>query len=140
MQTSLFRCAGALALAALSSFALAACRTPADQLPASLVADNNFVVHEVHEYPAQNAVPYNTQILLITVSYTNKDAIPQALAPSKFILTDLTTLAQYNALDGGDVRIPTFQYLTLDPGKTADFTLGFRISLSTTSARLSYAP
>jgi len=140
MQISLFRCAGALALAALSASALAACRTTADQTPSSLVADNGFVVHEVHEYPAQNAVPYNTQILLVTVSYTNHDAIPQLIEPSKFVLTDLATLAKYEALDGGDIRVPTFQYMTLEPGKTADFTLGFRVSISTTSARLSYAP
>jgi len=140
MQTSSCRCASALALAGLFALTLAACRPASDQVPSSIVGDNGFVIHEVHEYPAQNAVPYNTQILLITVSYTNKDAIPQTLMPSKFVLTDLNTLGQYNALDGGDVRVPSFQIISLDPGKTVDLTLGFRVSLTTVSARLSYSP
>jgi hypothetical protein len=140
MQKTISRRAGALVFAALAALVLTACKTPSDQIPSSLVADSGFVIHEVHEYPTQNGEPYNTQIMLITVSYTNKDAIPQTLMPSKFILTDLTTLAQYHALDGGDVRIPAFQMTTLDPGKTTDFTVGFRVSMTTTSARLSYAP
>lgn len=140
MQTSLFRCAGALALAVLSLLALAACRTTSDQVPSSLVADSGFVIHDFHEYSSQNGEAYNTQIAVISVSYTNKDSIPQTLMPSKFVLTDLTNLAQYKALDGGDVHVPTFAITTLDPGKTTDITLGFRVSPSLTSARLSYSP
>lgn len=140
MQTSFLRCAAAFALVSLSTLALAACRTTSDQVPSSLVGDNGFVIHDFHEYPTQNGTAYNTEIAVISVSYTNRDTIPQTLMPSKFVLTDLANLAQYKALDGGDIHVPTFAIMTLDPGKTTDLQLAFRVSASLTSARLSYSP
>ena len=142
MHTSFSRGATALFFAALATALLAGCKTPADTNPAWLTADTKaFVVHSVNYFPTQNANDYNNQIVVIDVTYNNTDPIPQIMRPSKFVLIDQNTLAQYHALDGGDIHVPSFGAGgTLDPGKTLDLSLGFRVPSGMTSAHLSYSP
>lgn len=141
MQILRSRAATALFFAVAATLALGACRTASSTTPAYLTADNaSFVVHGVERYPTQNANDYNNEIIVIDVTYTNTDPIPQTMSPSKFMLIDQTTLARYQGLDGGDIHVPTFPGGVLDPGKKVDLSLAFRVSSQMTSAHLVYSP
>ncbi|MBV8223314.1 MAG: hypothetical protein JO293_08120 [Candidatus Eremiobacteraeota bacterium] len=141
MRNTGFRYAMPL-LASIAVLILAGCKTAANPVPAGITVDtNSFVLHNFNQYPAQNANDYNNTIVVFDVTYTNHDPIPQAMSPSHFVLIDQTTLAQYRALDGGDIHIPVFGYGgLLDPGKSIDVSVGFRVPATMALARLSYSP
>jgi hypothetical protein len=99
------------------------------------------VMHAVHVYPTQNANDFNAAILVVDITYTNTDPIPQAIQPNKFVLIDQQTNAQYHGLDGGDIHVPQpAVYTQLDPSKQIDLSLGFRVPPNLLAARLSYSP
>jgi hypothetical protein len=140
MHSLSIRVASALLCAAAAAASLAACKPPADNTNNQLTADPKaFVIHNVTRYSGQDANSMNSQILVVEVTYTNTDQAPQTIQPNRFALLDQTTQAQYKALAGGDIHVPSMAFATLDPGKTIDLTLGFRVPLSMTSARLAYA-
>lgn len=111
-------------------------------VPANItVDDKQMVLHGVHVYPTQNANDYNGAILVVDITYTNTDPIPQVIQPNKFVLIDQQTLAQYHALDGGDIHVPQPAVNTqLDPSKQIDLSLGFRVPATVIAAHLSYSP
>lgn len=111
-------------------------------VPANItVDDKQIVLHAVHVYPTQNANDYNGAIVVVDITYTNTDPIPQAIQPNKFVLIDQQTLAQYHGLDGGDIHVPQPAVNTqLDPSKQIDLSLGFRVPASLIAAHLSYSP
>ena len=122
--------------------ALAGCRETSTTVPANVtVDDKNFVMHSVHIYPSQDASQYNTAILVVDFTYKNTDPIPQVIQPAKFVLIDQQTNAQYHGLDGGDIHVPQpAVYASLDPEKTIDLSIGFRVTPNLLAARLSYSP
>lgn len=133
----------ALVLAGVATLALTGCpTTSASTNPAGITVDpNTMVLHNVNIYPSQNANSYNNAIMVMDITYTNHDPIPQAMGPNHFVLIDQNTLAQYRALDGGDIRVPTFAIGgLLEPGKPVDLSLGFRVPAGIVLARLSYSP
>jgi hypothetical protein len=111
-------------------------------VPANItVDDKQMVMHAVHVYPTQNANDFNAAILVVDITYTNTDPIPQAIQPNKFVLIDQQTNAQYHGLDGGDIHVPQpAVYTQLDPNKQIDLSLGFRVPPNLLAARLSYSP
>ncbi|HLN46712.1 MAG TPA: hypothetical protein VK216_00445 [Magnetospirillaceae bacterium] len=142
MSNSPIRAASALFLSCAFVLALGGCKTSPNPTMAGITVDtSSFVLHNENIYPTQNANDYNNAILVMDVTYTNRDPIPQAMSPEHFVLIDQNTLAQYRALDGGDIHIPNFQVGgLLDPGKPVDLSLGFRVPMSIITARLSYSP
>jgi len=118
------------------------CHEAANSVPANVtVDDKNFVLHAVHIYPTQDATQYNTAILVVDFTYKNTDPIPQPIAPNHFVLIDQQTNGQYHGLDGGDIHIPQpAVYASLDPDKTIDLSLGFRVPPTLLAARLSWSP
>jgi len=142
MSYSTIRAASALLLSGVVALSLGGCKTVANPVLAGITVDtNSFVLHNENIYPSQNANDYNNAILVMDVTYTNRDPIPQAMSPEHFVLIDQNTLAQYRALDGGDIHIPNFAFGgLLDPGKPVDLSLGFRVPMSIATARLSYSP
>lgn len=118
------------------------CHNDQNSVPANVtVDDKNFVLHSVHIYPSQDAVAYNEAILVVDLTYKNTDPIPQVIQPNKFVLIDQQTNGQYHGLDGGDIHVPQpAVYATLDPDKTIDLSLGFRVPPTLLAARLSYSP
>jgi hypothetical protein len=131
----------ALLLVAFALLPAAGCK-PQSTNPAGITVDpTTMVLHNVNIFASQNANDYNNSIMVIDITYTNHDPIPQALEANKFVLIDQNTLAQYHALDGGDIHVPVFtQSGLLDPDKTVDLSLGFRVPASIVVARLSYSP
>jgi hypothetical protein len=142
MKYPRFRTIAAPLFAAFVTVIIAGCKTPAIPVPAGITVDTtSFVLHSYNTYPSQNANDYNNTIAVFDVTYTNHDPIPQAMSPSHFVLIDQTTLAQYRALDGGDIHVPVFGYGgLLDPGKSIDVSVGFRVPATMALARLSYSP
>jgi hypothetical protein len=130
------------AAALASATALAGCRDTSSTVPANITVDDKaMVLHAVHVYPTQNANDYNGAILVVDITYTNTDPIPQPIQPNKFVLIDQQTLAQYHALDGGDIHVPQPSVNTLlDPAKTIDLSLGFRVPPNLLAGHLSYTP
>jgi len=118
------------------------CHEASTSVPANVtVDDKNFVLHAVHIYSAQDATAYNTAILVVDFTYKNTDPIPQAIGPNHFVLIDQQTNGQYHGLDGGDIHIPQpAVYASLDPDKTIDLSLGFRVPPNLLAARLSWSP
>jgi hypothetical protein len=114
----------------------------ANAVPANItVDDRQMVLHAVNVYPTQNANDYNGAILVVDITYTNTDPIPQTIQPNKFVLIDQQTLAQYHGLDGGDIHVPQpAVYTQLDPSKAIDLSLGFRVPPTLIAAHLSYSP
>jgi hypothetical protein len=133
-----------LAAALASSTAIVGgCREGSNNaVPANITADDKqMVLHAVHVYPTQNASDYNAAIMVVDLTYTNTDPIPQIIQPNKFVLIDQQTNAQYHALDGGDIHVPQPAVNTqLDPNKAIDLSLGFRIPPNLLAAHLSYSP
>ncbi|HME80549.1 MAG TPA: hypothetical protein VKF82_00585 [Candidatus Eremiobacteraceae bacterium] len=142
MKHSHIRAARALLLAVVVALVLVGCKTTPNPTLAGITVDtSSFVLHNENIYASQNANDYNNAILVMDVTYTNHDPIPQAMSPEHFVLIDQNTLAQYRALDGGDIHIPNFAIGgLLDPGKPVDLSLGFRVPMGITVARLSYSP
>ena len=129
------------AVAAVLSAGSSSCHETSSSVPANVTVDDRaMVLHAVHAYASQDASAYNTVILVVDITYKNLDQLPQAIQPNKFVLIDQQTLAQYQALDGGDIHIPPAVNTTLDPEKTIDLSLGFRVSPNLIAAHLSYSP
>lgn len=128
---------------AASTALLGGCREgSSSSVPANITVDTKqMVLHDVHIYPTQNANDYNAAILVVDITYTNTDPIPQVIQPNKFVLIDQQTNAQYHALDGGDIHVPQPAVNTqLEPSKVIDLSLGFRVPPNLLAARLSYSP
>jgi hypothetical protein len=143
MKNPIIRMAAGLFLSAAAALALGGCKESAQSAyPAGITVDQkSFVLHNLNIYPGQNANDYNNGIMVVDVTYTNHDPIPQALGPSHFVLIDQSTNAEYRALDGGDIHIPPFTASgLLDPEKSVDLSLGFRVPINIVLARLSYSP
>ncbi|MBV8170987.1 MAG: DUF4352 domain-containing protein [Candidatus Eremiobacteraeota bacterium] len=143
MKNVHIRMAAGLLASAAAALLLGGCKESAQSAyPAGITVDTrSFVLHNINIYPGQNANDYNNGIMVVDVTYTNHDPIPQAMSPSHFVLIDQSTNAQYQALDGGDIHIPPFTASgLLQPEKTVDLSLGFRVPINIQLARLSYSP
>ncbi len=130
--------AAGIALAASTS--LIGCKPTSSTIPAWLTADDSFVIHDATRYNTQDTNDVSTLVVVIETTYTNKTSIQQAIRPERFQLLDLNMGTQYNGMNGGNIHVPQMTYSYLDPGKSIDLTLGFRVSTSISSARLAYTP
>lgn len=129
-------------LAVGTACADAGCQTKSAPAADSFItADPNlFAIHSINRYPDQSANATFDVIVVVVATFTNHERIAQAIAPSHFILTDQATNATYYALSGGSVNVIPMTQRVLDPGNSADITIGFRVPTATTSARLMYHP
>ncbi len=129
------------ALAAFAGFAPGCQVKSAPASAGTITADPGaFVIHDMNRYADNQAQAIMQNIIVISVTFTNTDHLPQLVAPSKFVLLDQNTQATFYALSGGDIRIPNSVTTNLDPGKSIDVTLGFRVPATLTSALLMFRP
>lgn len=130
--------AAALAAGAVST----ACQMKESTLKAdSLVADPRaFVIHNAKRLSDLQSQTIPQNIIVLEVTFTNVDELAAFIAPSRFQLVDLTSQATYYALSGGDINIPPLPATSLDPGKSIDVTIGFRVPATTAAVRLVYRP
>ncbi|MDQ2817723.1 MAG: DUF4352 domain-containing protein [Candidatus Eremiobacteraeota bacterium] len=137
-------CGRRLAVAALIALCVApsACQEKATHAPAdSITVDPRaFTVHSLDRYAVEQGSVIHETIVVLRVTFTNNDGLPQAIAPNKFVLTDLTTGAAYLGLLGGDAGVPPTFSQTVQHGQSADVSLGFRVPAAMGSARLSFEP
>jgi hypothetical protein len=101
------------------------------------VDPKTFVLHSVDRYNDPMAGS-DSMIVVIKATYTNQEAIPQHVGPDKFTLLDPTLMAVYYGLNGGGVDIPSMAPVSVDPGKTTEIAVGFRVPASMSGARLTY--
>ena len=130
------------ALAAGATLALAGCQTKTvSTTDAFVTADpNTLAIHSVDRLADQAAGASTSVIVIVAATFTNADRIAQVVAPSHFVLMDQTTNAAYYALSGGNVSVTPWAERAIAPGATADVTLGFRVPITMTNARLTYRP
>lgn len=135
--TTLSRLAFVAVLAAFAS----GCQLKSAPTSTGLISvdPNAFVVHSVDRYYDQGG-DTDAMILVIKATYTNQDASPQLVTASKFQLLDPNLMAVYFGISGGNVNIPSMPDARIDPGKSVDITVGFRVPPSMSTARLTYRP
>lgn len=133
----------AAALLAFGSvFALAACQTKASPVAGGFITADpgEFTIHSVDRMVDQQASTINNVIVVVSATFTNGEGLAEMVAPNHFILTDQSTNATYYGLSGGNINIPSMPITLVDPGKTAEIAVGFRVPVTVTSARLTYHP
>ncbi len=114
-------------------------QTPADSNANNFVtADKTFTVHSVDTYQSGPGDAQLGQIVVVTVTYTNPDVNNETITPSKFALIDLTTQATYLGLSGGDIHVPSMPNASLEPSKSIDLQIAFRVPTTLGPARLVY--
>ena len=126
----------------LACIALAACQLKSTPVPANFITvdSNSFVLKSVDRYSDPNGGGTNSMIVVVKATYTNQEANPENVSPEKFILLDPTLQAIYPGLSGGNVDIPQMPLTVLDPGKSMDIAVGFRVPAAMSAARLAYKP
>jgi hypothetical protein len=123
-------------------FAIASgCQLKSEPASAGLItADPGaFVVHSVERYYDQSGSA-DSMIVVVKATYTNHDSNPQLVSASKFQLLDPNLMAIYFGISGGNINIPSMPDAQVDPGKSVDIAVGFRVPSSTSTARLTYRP
>ena len=132
-------------IASLVAFLVAATATGCQLKSASTVPANfitvdpkAFVVHSVDRYEDPLGSGTDSMIVVIKATYTNPGALPERIGPDKFALLDPTLMAIYYGLSGGGIDIPSMAPTSLDPGKSTDIAVGFRVPSSMSGARLTY--
>ena len=127
---------------ALLAALLAACQLKATPVPPNFVTvdPSAFVLKSVERYDDPNGAPTASMIVVVKATYTNPEASAETISPDKFALLDPNLMAVYVGLSGGDVNIPSMPLTRLDPGKSSDIAVGFRVPGSMSGGRLVYRP
>jgi hypothetical protein len=125
---------------ALVAATLAACQLKSTPAPSTFITaePSAFVIKSVDKYNDPNAAATSSLIVVVKATYTNQEAVPESISPDKFTLLDPDLMAIYYGLSGGDVNIPSMSNTHLDPGKSIDITVGFRVPGTMSTARLTY--
>jgi hypothetical protein len=130
-----------LAVALLMAM-LAACQlksTPV--LPNFVTVDPSaFALKSVDRFNDPNGGATTSMIVVVKATYTNQEANPETISPDKFALLDPNLMAVYTGLSGGDINIPSMPLTRLDPGKSTEIVVGFRVPGSMSGGRLVYRP
>lgn len=140
MPTNLARGAAAFVCVALAAVGIAGCPVTSDS------NNNNFItaepkafsIHTIDHFASQAGSAIDSQIIVVHATYTNNDVNEQVVQASKFALIDQNTQATYYALSGGDINVPAMANTSLESGKSIDISVGFRVPVVMTSARLVY--
>lgn len=121
---------------------LAGCQLKSAAVPNDFItADPHaFVIKSVQRYDDPNGTATDSTIVVVQATYTNPESRPETISPDKFALLDPNLMATYAGLSGGDISIPAMETAQLDPGKSMDITIGFRVPAAMTAARLVYKP
>lgn len=128
--------------AVICAVLVAGCQLKAQSVPPNFITvdPNDFTLKSVQRYDDPNGSPTDSSIVVVSATYTNHQGNPEAIAPEKFQLLDPNLMATYGGLTGGGIDIPTMQTTQLDPGKSIDVQVGFRVPSGMSTARLVYHP
>jgi hypothetical protein len=127
---------------ALLTALLAACQLKSTPVPANFVTvdPDAFVIKSVDRYNDPNGGATTSTIVVVKATYTNPEGNPETISADKFALLDPNLMAVYTGLSGGDINIPSMPLTRLDPGKSTDIAVGFRVPGSMSGGRLVYRP
>jgi|GEM_PF-2999536 len=103
-------------------------------------APAEFAIHAVERIADQQAGTIPDQLVIVSATFENTQGVPEIVAPNKFVLTDQATNATYYGLSGGNVNAPVMSSASVEPGKSIEIAVGFRVPITLAAARLTYHP
>ena len=130
------------AVAVSCAMLVAGCQLKAQPVPPNYITvnPNDFVLKTVQRYDDPNGNLTNSTIVVIAATYTNHEGLPETISAEKFELLDPNLMATYVGLTGGGINVPSMGTTQLDPGKSTDINVGFRVPVAMSTARLVYRP
>jgi len=136
------------ALLALAAAASLAANCQANPTPAQSPGYSGFIsadptafsIQSVDRFADEQAGTIQSTIVVVAATFTNVDVVPEVIEPDRFVLTDQTTNAAFYGLSGTNINIPSMATTSIEPGKSAEIRVGFRVPLTMTAARLAYHP
>jgi len=97
-----------------------------------------FTLASVDRYNDPNGGATDSAIVVVKATYTNHEANPEPISPEHFVLLDPNLMTEYYGLSGGGITIPSMPQTRLDPGKSMEISVGFRVPAAMSGARLAY--
>lgn len=128
------------AVLAASAALTAGCQLKSAAVPANFITVDpaRFVLHNVDRFGDPQANDNSSMIVVVKATYTNPEANPEPISPDKFVLLDPNLMAEYSGLSGGNVNVPAMATTRLDPGKSIEIAVAFRVPASMSTARFAY--
>jgi len=99
-----------------------------------------FTIHSVDRIAGQQAGTIADDIVVVSATFSNAQGVQEIVAPNRFVLTDQSTNATYYGLSGGSIDVPAMGSSAVEPGKSVEITVGFRVPVTLATARLTYHP